>query len=422
MEVITDLDAGTYSVTEDTPPNWALTDATCDNGDTPDAIALENGEVVTCTFTNTADPGSITIRKTTDPSPGPRRARASGSAVTSLARSATDSNSPRVTFRPGTYSVTELVPTSWTLSSIACSDDDSSGDTATGTATIVVAAGEDVTCTFTNTADPGSITIRKTTDPSPDPTSTSFRFSGDVVGSIGNGQQLTSGDLPPGTYSVTELVPTSWTLSSIACSDDDSSGDTATGTATIVVAAGEDVTCTFTNVAGDVAMAVDKSASALIVSHQGEDVAFTFTVSNTGDVPFSIVSLKDDVFGALAGDADCKVGTVLQPGAVCDFQQTFLVKPSVTPDQDDPGPGHPGPRRYVRGVLHPREHTDRGSGQSDRLRDGHRAHRVLAHVGGTGDPGTQGDRDCRGHTRADRHHQADGHAGTDGCGRRLRWG
>ncbi len=334
MEVITDLDAGTYSVTEDTPPNWALTDATCDNGDTPDAIALDNGEVVTCTFTNTADPGSITIRKTTDPSPDPTSTsfQFSGDVVGSIGngQQLTSGDLP-----PGTYSVTELVPTSWTLSSITCNDDDSSGDIGTprrpswwrrrGRHLHVHQHGR-----------PRFHHDRKATDPSPDPTSTSFRFSGDVVGSIGNGQQLTSGDLPPGTYSVTELVPTSWTLCSIVCSDGDSSGDTATATATIVVAAGEDVTCTFTNVAGDVAMAVEKSASASIVSDQGEDVTFTFTVSNTGDVPFSIVSLKDDVFGALSGDADCQVGTVLQPDAVCDFQQTFLVKPSVTPDPDDP--------------------------------------------------------------------------------------
>ena len=237
-EVFADLDAGRYSVVENTPADWALADATCDNGDTPDAIDLGNGEVVTCTFTNRADPGSITIVKATDPSP--------------------------------------------------------------------------------------------------DPTGTSFQFSGDVAGSIGNGQQLTSGAVPPGTYTVTESVPTGWTLGSIVCSDDDSSGDTATATATIVVAAGEDVTCTFTNVAGDVAMAVKKAASASIVSDQGEDVVFTFAVTNTGNVPFSIVSLKDDIFGPLSGDADCQVGTVLQAGTACDFQQTFLVKPSVTPDPDDP--------------------------------------------------------------------------------------
>lgn len=51
---------------------------------------------------------------------------------------------------PGTYSVTELEEEGWALSSIVCSDDDSTG---TGsTATFVVDEGEQVTCLFSNVA------------------------------------------------------------------------------------------------------------------------------------------------------------------------------------------------------------------------------------------------------------------------------
>ena len=46
-------------------------------------------------------------------------------------------------------------------------------------------------------------------------------------------------------------------------------------------------------------------------------------------IPLTITSLTDTVFGTLEGDADCRVGTVLPPGATCDFAQTFAVTGSA---------------------------------------------------------------------------------------------
>ncbi|MEX1038231.1 MAG: hypothetical protein WDZ96_05200 [Acidimicrobiia bacterium] len=47
-----DLDAGTYAVSETVPAGWNLVSAVCDDGSAPSAIGLDEGEVVTCTFTN----------------------------------------------------------------------------------------------------------------------------------------------------------------------------------------------------------------------------------------------------------------------------------------------------------------------------------------------------------------------------------
>jgi uncharacterized repeat protein (TIGR01451 family) len=47
-----DLDAGTYAVSETVPAGWSLVSAVCDDGSDPSAIGLDEGEVVTCTFTN----------------------------------------------------------------------------------------------------------------------------------------------------------------------------------------------------------------------------------------------------------------------------------------------------------------------------------------------------------------------------------
>jgi hypothetical protein len=60
----TDLNPGTYSVSETVPANWVLTSATCDNGSDSSAIDLGPAETVTCTFTNTLQQGAIIVTKT----------------------------------------------------------------------------------------------------------------------------------------------------------------------------------------------------------------------------------------------------------------------------------------------------------------------------------------------------------------------
>lgn len=59
-----DLNAGTYSVSEDLVPNWVLSSATCDDGSPITAIVLSANEHVTCTFTNTLQLGAIQVTKT----------------------------------------------------------------------------------------------------------------------------------------------------------------------------------------------------------------------------------------------------------------------------------------------------------------------------------------------------------------------
>jgi uncharacterized repeat protein (TIGR01451 family) len=50
-----DLDAGTYAVSETVPDGWTLVSAVCDDESDIDAIELDEGETVTCTFTNEQD-------------------------------------------------------------------------------------------------------------------------------------------------------------------------------------------------------------------------------------------------------------------------------------------------------------------------------------------------------------------------------
>ena len=145
-EVIDDLEAGTYSVSENTPEGWDLTSAVCDDESDPDEIDLDEGETVTCVFTNTKR-GSIIVEKQTNPN------GASGSFTFAGDASGAIGDGGQIVvsdLEPGSYSSTEAAAAGWLLTSIECDDDDSTGDLGQRTASFEVDAGETVKCVFTN--------------------------------------------------------------------------------------------------------------------------------------------------------------------------------------------------------------------------------------------------------------------------------
>ena len=95
----------------------------------------------------------------------------------------------------------------------------------------------------------GTIIVKKVTNPSPDPTDTSFSFTaGGGLSpssfSLKNGDQQTFSNVTPGSgYSVAESVPLGWDLTSSTCDD-------GSPVSNIDVSAGETVTCTFTDTIG----------------------------------------------------------------------------------------------------------------------------------------------------------------------------
>jgi hypothetical protein len=70
---------------------------------------------------------------------------------------------------------------------------------------------------------------------------------GDNSNALSN--KITYNNVPPGSYSVTELVPSGFVLSTILCSDPDNgtTTDRSNGVASIDLDAGETVTCTYIN-------------------------------------------------------------------------------------------------------------------------------------------------------------------------------
>jgi hypothetical protein len=253
--VPTDDGGGLYSITENVPSGWDLTSAVCDDGSPATAIDLADGETVTCVFTNTLQRGAIGVQKLTVPSGStqPFEFVPSWKSNFFLTHGALDVTTELMPTSAGggPYSVSEVVPAGWQLTSATCDDGSTPGN-------IDLAPGETVTCTFLNTQDippPGQIIIQKITDPvSPD----GFGFTDNIAipGAfiLSHGQQEIFDDVEPGTYTVTENDPTQqgFLLTDITCIDSDqggtgSSGDIGTHTATINLDPGETVTCTFTN-------------------------------------------------------------------------------------------------------------------------------------------------------------------------------
>jgi len=134
--------AGTYSVTETVPSGWTQTSNTCTNK------VVAAGGTEECTITNTKY-GSLTIVKNSTPDSSQSFSfTTSGTGLSnfSLTDDGNISNGSKTftNLLPGTYSVTESATTGWDLTSATCTDN--SSNTA-----INLSAGENITCTFTNT-------------------------------------------------------------------------------------------------------------------------------------------------------------------------------------------------------------------------------------------------------------------------------
>jgi plastocyanin len=155
-----DLYPGTYSVAELTPDGWDLTGVTCSDGSTPTSISVSSGETVTCIFTNTQR-GHIIIEKDAVPDNSQEFTfnnnfgNGNPSAFGLVDDSTTGLPSFDAEVLPGKYSVSEDEVAGWKTDSIVCNNGETYDD-------IDVAAGETVTCTFTNEK-LASITLVKNT-------------------------------------------------------------------------------------------------------------------------------------------------------------------------------------------------------------------------------------------------------------------
>ncbi|WP_457666669.1 prealbumin-like fold domain-containing protein [Thiolapillus sp.] len=288
-----EVPAGSYNLQELNPIDWVLDSATCDNGDSPEKLTLAPGDDVTCTFNNT-EQALLRIVKESYGGDGVFEFNSDlpGHPTFSILTGGSSGSSKPGTgsvsfgaFTPGNYVINETVPSGWTLDSATC-------DNGSTLPNLQLAAGEDVTCTFTNTK-LGEIQIKKATHPA---NGTGFGFTDDIEAP--NSFHLNDRgtkvfiNVQPGIYKVSEDDPSAsgFELSGLSCADTDSTTDVGTRTAEIHVDAGETVVCTFTNTEDDTVV-IEK-----VTLPHGAAGSFTFSQDLDGLGDFTLGDGQSQAF------------------------------------------------------------------------------------------------------------------------------
>lgn len=331
--------------TEQATDGWLLSGIDC--GGHPRAVVEGSsvtvtpaaGDDIVCTFTNTEAPrtGTIIVEKQTLPDGDPTEFTFSGAVDGTLG----DGDSVSMTVLAGEHVVSETMPASyWRPSSIRCDDDDSTGDTATASATFRVDVGETVRCVFTNQGY-GRVRVAKVSDPAG---ATGFQF----VETVGTNPPNPAASLDDGdTYggygpaglvrSFTEQADSSWALASIDCGGHPNAlVDLDARKVTFTPGVGDDILCTFTNI-GLPSIAVAKTqrndsvggpltADPLTGVQPGDQLTYAMQVSNTGPGTARSVTLTDPLpsrarivgdlptlCSVVAGEVVCAIGD-LAPG------------------------------------------------------------------------------------------------------------
>ncbi len=263
----TNLQPGPYSLAESVPAGWVQSGATCSDGSNPSSINLAPGATVSCVFTNTRL-SSITVVKNATGGDGSFAFSSPQLGAFNLATTAGAARQTFANLAAGAYGLSEVAQSGWDLTGATCSD-------GSNPATIDLAAGENVTCSFANQKR-GSLTVVKNTVGG----DATFDFTNPALGAFqlttANGTaQRSFSDLAPGSYSVAESVPAGWQLQSATCSD-------GSNPANINIGAGENVTCTFTNRKLDTIVIVKQAV--------GGDATFAFSSTALGAFDLATVN------------------------------------------------------------------------------------------------------------------------------------
>jgi len=229
----------TYTVTEGDHAGydegtWSCTDNS-DGSSVSIPFTLSEGQSVTCEVTNDdIQPKLKVVKVVKNGTYGNKNVSDFNLYVSGTSVTSGDTNG----FNAGNYTVSEDNLAGYTA--VITGDCASDGK-------VTLTAGDNKTCKITNTSTHGKIIIKKVVEPNTD--STTFKFTGDVEGTIGHNGEI-SKIVIPGTYSVSETVPEGWNLRDLTCEDptqDSAQDSTDKNKVNINVSNNETVTCTFTN-------------------------------------------------------------------------------------------------------------------------------------------------------------------------------
>ncbi|GIV79217.1 MAG: hypothetical protein KatS3mg050_3611 [Litorilinea sp.] len=245
----TGLQPGTYTIQEASQPGYT-TRVTCDDGSQGNdsvTLNLALAENVTCEFVNSAIPPTITITKTVV-GPAPDSPWTFTGSLGNFVLPAAGGSQTFTGLQPGSYTITETVKSGY-HAAVSC-DNGATGDHAVQ---LELAPGDQVACTFVNTAGTATVVITKTVvGPAPDSPWTFTGSLGDFTLPAAGGSQ-TFANLQPGTYTIRETGQPGYGPS-VQCDNGAGGADSIT----VSLKPGQVIGCEFTNSAQKGTLVVTK--------------------------------------------------------------------------------------------------------------------------------------------------------------------
>ncbi len=351
-----------YTVSENTIDGYHFvgwsTNGSCTDPNTssPINVTVNKGVLSTITLCNARDTGTITIVKDASPDSSDSFKFTGNLGEFDLVDDGGDNSLYKKIFTgvgSDTYTVTEPAVKGWTLDSITC-EGGSDVKTNNRNAVIKLSSDENVTCTFKNTRDTGSITIIKEALVKSD---TDFDFTGDLGsfsllddGGDNSLYKKSYGPISTGEYTVTESELSGWTLDKVSCNGE--TVDIDESSIKIDLEKGDSITCTFYNSPNGSIHGYKWSDKDMDSSRdEGEDLLSGWTIElyeSDGEDGFKLDPIKSTV----TSDGDAHFGWYwfenLLPGKykVCEinqpgWSQTFPNDPECyiinLPDQNSYG-------------------------------------------------------------------------------------
>lgn len=373
------LPTGSYAISETAGSGTSLSDynsdLVCEDKEGPVTVVegkvdLADGQKIVCNFTNTRKTGTITVNKSLVPSDDPGQFDLLIGNISYASNVSDGGTTGPITKPTGSYEITEKAGLDTDLadynSELACADEE--GPIKVIEATVDLAEGQAITCTFTNTRKTGTITLNKSLVPSDDPGTFDLVIDGSSrVSGVGDGGTTGAVTLPTGSHIIGEAPAGSTSLddyaTTLACQNEQGEIDVVDNR--IELDEGEDVTCTFTNTRktgtvklvkslspasdpGTFNLLLDGSVKAAAVGDGGESEVLTlptgsYTVAEEGAGSTSLSDYQSSLACAdEEGTVDSAGGEITvgdKQNITCTFTNTrntgtLTVTKSLTPSTD----------------------------------------------------------------------------------------
>ncbi|MCX6044101.1 MAG: hypothetical protein NT075_03245 [Chloroflexi bacterium] len=302
--------AGNYGIAQ-TPKSGYASTVTCTNGFTGTnlvTVKLKAGDILTCTFTATAQIGTLTIIKKIDGTPPDTDWQFTGPTDPFILPAV--GGKSEFTLTAGIYTVTETSKAGYTTQ-VSCSNKISGSNKIS----VDLKPGKNITCTFTDTNRPGTIVLTgKVVGTTP---TSAWEYAGPNGGfTLPATGGMASFSVPAGSYTLVETLKNGYKVS-VTCSNSATGEDRVA----LVIQPGDEVNCTFTNTAITTHAAIQAQATVgtaangcattnpLIVL-PNTPVYYCLSIKNTGDVPLTQLLLTHDD-GTLEGQAPLALSSTL---------------------------------------------------------------------------------------------------------------